>query len=113
MSYGIRKDFYQSKAWKQVRKNVWIKQNLLCAICNRPVYVDGLSEYLPKEKRRRGIVHHKIELDETNVYDNNISLNEDNLIGVCKECHEQICHVNLPCRKDMIFDEDGYIIKRG
>ena len=24
MSYGIRKDFYQSKAWKQVRKNIWI-----------------------------------------------------------------------------------------
>ena len=67
MSYGIRKDFYQSKAWKQVRKNVWIKQNLLCSICNRPVYVDGLSEYLPKEKRRPGIVHHKIWLDNNNI----------------------------------------------
>ena len=64
MSY-VTKDFYHTKAWKQVRKNVWIKQNLLCAICNKPVYVDGLSEYLPKEKRRTGIVHHKIELDNT------------------------------------------------
>lgn len=113
MSYGIRKDFYQSKAWKQVRKNIWIKQNLLCAICNKPVYVDGLSEYLPKEKRRTGIVHHKIWLDNNNIEDDNITLNEDNLIGICKECHELVHHENKSCRKDMIFDEDGYIIKRG
>ena len=112
MSYGIRKDFYQSKAWKQVRKNVWIKQNLLCAICNKPVYVDGLSDYLPKEKRRTGIVHHKIWLDNNNIQDDNITLNEDNLIGICKECHELVHHENKSCRKDMIFDEDGYIIKR-
>lgn len=110
MSYGIRKDFYQSKAWKQVRKNVWIKQNLLCGICNRPVYVDGLSEYLPKEKRRTGIVHHKIWLDNNNIEDDNITLNEDNLIGVCYECHEAIHHENKSCRKGLTFDEDGNII---
>ena len=51
MSYGIRKDFYNSKAWKTVRKNVWIKQNLLCNRCHKPVYVDGLSDYIPKDKR--------------------------------------------------------------
>ena len=113
MSYGIRKDFYQSKAWKQVRKNVWIKQHLLCAICNMPVYVDGLSDYLPKEKRRTGIVHHKVWLDNNNIEDDNITLNEDNLIGICKECHEKEHHANMSCRKDMMFDEDGYIIKRG
>ena len=110
MSYGIRKDFYQSKAWKQVRKNVWIKQNLLCAECGRPVYVDGLSEYLPKEKRRTGIVHHKVWLDNNNIQDDNITLNEDNLIGVCYECHEAIHHANMSCRKGLTFDEEGNII---
>lgn len=110
MSYGIRKDFYQSKAWKQVRKNIWIKQNLLCAECGKPVYVDGLSEYLPKEKRRTGIVHHKIWLDNNNIEDDNITLNEDNLIGICKECHEKIHHANMSCRKGLTFDEEGNII---
>ena len=69
MSYGIRKDFYNSKAWKIVRKNIWIKQNLLCNRCKKPVYVDGLSEWIPKENRRTGIVHHKIYLDNSNIYE--------------------------------------------
>ena len=67
---------------------------------------------MPKEKRRAGIVHHKIWLDNNNIEDDNITLNEDNLIGVCKECHENIHHENKSCRKDMMFDENGYIIKR-
>ena len=40
MSYGIRRDFYNSKAWKIARKNIWIKQNLLCNRCDKHVYVD-------------------------------------------------------------------------
>ncbi len=110
MSYGIRKDFYNSKVWKQVRKTIWLKQNLLCNRCGKPVYIDGLSEYLPKEKRRTGIVHHKIWLDNTNIQDDNITINEDNLIGVCKECHENIHHANMSCRKGLTFDEEGNII---
>lgn len=112
MSYGIRKDFYHSKAWNQVRKNVWIKQNLLCAECGKPVYVDGLSDYLPKDKRRTGIVHHKIWLDNNNIQDDSITLDENNLIGVCKDCHEAIHHANMSCRKDLMFDENGNIIPK-
>ena len=54
MSSGARRYFYNSKLWNNVRKNVWIKQNLLCSVCGKPVYVDGISDYLPKEKRRTG-----------------------------------------------------------
>lgn len=110
MSYGIRKDFYNSKAWKQVRKTIWLKQNLLCGICGLPVYVDGLSEWIPKDKRRIGIVHHKEHLNNTNVYDDNITLNEDNLIGVCKSCHENIHHQDIAKRNTIQFDEDGNVI---
>ena len=60
MSYGIRREFYNSKAWQDVRKTVWLRQNLLCNRCHKPVYVDGISEYIPKGQRRTGIVHHKI-----------------------------------------------------
>ena len=112
MSKGIRSSFYKSKLWNDVRRNIWIKQNLLCAKCNRPVYVDGLSDYLPKEKRRTGIVHHKVFLDEMNIYDDNITINEDNLIGVCKECHEDIHHQDIAKRKDVMFDNEGNLIKK-
>ena len=112
MSYGIRKDFYNSKAWKSTRKSIWLKQSLLCNRCKRPVYVDGISDYLPKEKRLTGIVHHKIYLDNSNVYDDNISLNEDNLEGICKDCHEKEHHQDQVVRKNYKFDENGNLIKK-
>ena len=111
MSYGVRRNFYHSKLWNSVRKNIWIKQSLLCAECGKPVYVDGLSEYIPKDKRRIGIVHHKIELDNNNINDDNITINEDNLIGLCIDCHNRI-HAPTPTRKDVMFDIDGNLIRR-
>ena len=110
MSYGVRKDFYNSKAWKTVRKNIWLKQNCLCARCYKPVYVDGISEWIPKEKRRTGIVHHIEYLNDTNIEDDNITLNEDNLIGICKECHEKEHHQDIATRKGYEFDSYGNLI---
>ena len=112
MSYGIRKDFYNSKAWKLVRKNVWLKQNLLCSRCHKPVYVDGISEWIPKEQRRTGIVHHKIYLDNFNVSDDAIALDEKNLEGICKECHELEHHKDQVTRNEFMFNEDGDLIQR-
>lgn len=113
MSYGVRKDFYSSKAWKEVRLNIWLKQSCLCAICGKPVYVDGITEYIPKDYRRTGIVHHKKFLNDSNVYDDDTTLNEDNLIGVCKECHELLHHEDIVTRKGYMFDGDGNLISRG
>lgn len=110
MSYGVRKDFYNSKVWKQVRKNVWLKQNLLCGICKKPVYVDGISEWMPKENRRTGIVHHKILLDNENITNDEITLDESNLIGVCKECHEKEHHQDISTRTGYKFDDNGNLI---
>ena len=112
MSYGIRQEFYNSRAWKDVRKAIWLKQNLLCNRCGKPVYINGISDYLPREKRRIGIVHHKIYLDNINVYDPNITINIDNLEGICKECHELEHHKDISTRKDYIFDDDGNLIKK-
>lgn len=112
MSYGIRKNFYKSKVWQQVRKNIWLKQNLLCNRCGLPVYVDGLSDWLPKGKRRTGIVHHKIYLDEINVYDDSIAIDESNLEGICKDCHEKEHHQDQSTRQGYSFDEYGNLIKQ-
>ena len=86
---STRTAFYKSKAWNQVKNTIWLKQNLLCANCNRPVYVDGLSNWIPKENRIKGIVHHKIHITPENVNDPNITLNFDNLKYVCRKCHAE------------------------
>ena len=112
MSYGVRKQFYNSKAWKTVKNNVWIKQNLLCNRCHKPVYVDGLSPYLPKVKRRTGIVHHKIYLDNSNVFNDYIALDENNLEGICKDCHELEHHKDQVTRQGYEFDEFGNLVKK-
>ena len=111
MSTGARKDFYNSKAWKSVRKSVWLKQNLLCNRCYKPVYVDGISKWIPKEQRRTGIVHHKEYLNNNNITDDSITLSEDNLEGLCKDCHEKEHHQDISTRKEYKFDEDGNLIK--
>lgn len=113
MSYGIRKEFYNSKLWKEVKNNIWIKQHLLCNRCGKPVYVDGISEWIPKDKRRTGIVHHKIYLNNTNIFDDNITINEDNLEGLCKECHELEHHQDISTRKGYLFDENGNLVHKG
>ena len=112
MSYGSRKQFYNSKLWKTVKNNVWLKQHLLCNRCHKPVYVDGLSDYIAKGNRRTGIVHHKVYLDELNVSDDNISINLDNLEGLCKDCHEKEHHQDEVTRKGYYFDDNGNLVKK-
>ena len=110
MSYGVRKNFYNSKVWKRVRRNVWLKQNCLCYECKKPVYVDGITDWIPKENRRTGIVHHKEHLSDMNITDDEITINEDNLIGVCKDCHERLHHQDISTRIGYVFDEYGNLI---
>lgn len=107
---SVDSKFYKSKAWNTVRKTIWIKQHCLCGLCGKPVYVDGISEYIPKENRVKGIVHHIEHLNNNNVYDDNITLNEDNLIGVCIDCHNQIHASHNTIRSDYKFDENGNVV---
>ena len=108
-----REKFYQTKAWKSVRRNVWIKQSCLCARCGKPVYVDRLSDKnIPKEKRVKGIVHHKIYLTDINFTDINISSNEDLLEGLCIDCHTKEHFKSEVVRSDVTFDCEGNLVKR-
>ena len=111
MSYGVRRKFYTSTTWEKTRKIVWLKQKLLCNRCGRPVFVSGLNDYIPKDQRVTGIVHHKIYLDNNNVYDKSISLNLDNLEGLCKYCHEKEHYQPSSIRKEYKFDELGNLVK--
>ena len=104
-----RKDIYHSKAWGKIRKTIWIQQGCLCNRCGRPVYVDGLTDWIPKDKRLIGIVHHKEYLTNTNYTDDSIAYGTDNLEGLCIDCHNKE-HNDTSVRKDLMFDENGMII---
>lgn len=106
-----RKQFYNSAVWEKERRYIWLKQKCLCAKCHRPVYVDGISEWIPKEHRVKGIVHHKEHLNDINYTDENISLNENNLIGLCIFCHNEE-HGRGATKSGYMFDELGNLIPR-
>lgn len=108
----MRDKFYKSKAWNNVRLYIWYKQNCLCARCHRAVYVDGITEWLPKEKRLKGIVHHKEYLNDNNYTDDDVALNEDKLEGICIDCHNQEHFANDVIRSDVMFDESGNLVPK-
>lgn len=107
-----RYSVYKSKAWKDIRINYARSKNCLCERCNKPIYMTGVSNYTSKDKRVKGIVHHKIHLDETNFLDDSIAYDYNNLELLCIYCHNKE-HMTLgSTRSDYIFDEEGNIIPR-
>lgn len=89
-----------------------MKQQCLCNRCNKPVYVSGLSDYIPIDKRVKGIVHHKIYLDNNNYTNEYIAFNEDNLEGLCIDCHNNEHFSSTVIRNDLMFDEYGNIVPK-
>ena len=70
--------FYHSRAWKNARDFVWTRAHGLCERCAEQ------GELKPAD-----VVHHKIPLNPVNINDPYISLNADNLIALCNECHTE------------------------
>jgi len=104
-----RLEFYQSKAWKDVRKAYALSKHCQCERCGRYVYVDGLTDYLPKDKRIKSIVHHKEYLNDTNYTEDSIALDENNLELLCIDCHNQE-HFLKATRKNLMFDVNGNLV---
>ena len=77
-------DFYRSDEWERCRAS-FIGERLLrdgelkCERCGRIIV-----------RQYEAILHHKTELDETNVLDASVALNPDNLMLVCHWCHDAI-----------------------
>lgn len=77
-------DFYRSKKWEKFRQVV-VNERLtdkgesICELCGKPIV-----------NRYDLILHHKTELNETNVKDVNISLNPDNIMLLHFKCHNKI-----------------------
>ena len=71
MARDFAKAFYHSKEWERVRTFVLMRDRYVCRICGRPAQE----------------VHHKIHLSPANIWDTTITLNPENLISLCKDCH--------------------------
>ena len=71
--------FYKSKQWQNTR-NAYVR------------YIGGLCEECYKKGKIVPVeeVHHIIPLTAENINDPNITVNWDNLIGLCRECHRQM-----------------------
>lgn len=97
MARDFAKKFYESKSWQQCRDYIISKYHGICQKCHEH----------PAE-----IVHHIIWLNPNNINDPSITLDEDNLMPVCRECHAIIHEGVSPTTDETMFNERGELIKR-
>jgi len=71
--------FYNSKAWKDTRRNYKQSVGGLCERC----LAKGIVT--PAE-----VVHHKVPLTADNISDLSISLGWNNLQALCRQCHAEV-----------------------
>ena len=84
-------NFYKSPAWLAARELKIMSVNGLCERCG----AIGIE------------VHHKERLSIDNVSDTSVSLNQDNLELLCRECHNQE-HERFSNK--VRFDKEGNLI---
>jgi len=70
MARDFAKSFYNSKEWEQTRDYIMRRDKYLCR-CGKPA-----TE-----------VHHIIHLSPQNIGDVSITMNPDNLVSLCRDCH--------------------------
>lgn len=87
------KSFYNSRLWQDTRRLALQRDRYTCQDCG----------YRAEE------VHHIIELTAENINDVNISLNIENLMCLCRECHARHTHKISAVADEYIFDSDGYV----
>ena len=96
MAQGKHKRFYKSKAWLDTRRYALDRCHHICELqgCKEPAY----------------IVHHITWIDNTNVDDVDITLNVNNLMCLCLDCHNKV-HLNSKNQIKQEFDSKGNLIK--
>ena len=101
MAREFSKKFYNSKQWIKCRELYKQSVNGLCERClSKGKYVLGDE------------VHHKIYLSPENINDPHVTLNWDNLELLCAACHSKEHNEKYsPLREDVMFDENGDLIR--
>lgn len=70
--------FYTTRAWRRCRDTFLASRGGLCEVCLKKGLIEPATD-----------VHHKIHLTADNVGNPEISLNPDNLMALCEECHQE------------------------
>lgn len=97
MAREFAKPFYNSERWKYVRRQILRRDGYECAHC----------------KGRANEVHHIIELTPDNINDDNVSVNPENLLSLCRDCHSKITKARAgDVGEEFKFDESGQVIRR-
>ena len=93
MAKEYAKKFYSGIRWRKTREAYAKSVGYLCENClANGIITPGL------------IVHHKTFITPDNINDPNITLNADNLVMLCKDCHEAV-HNN----QRFVIKENGAI----
>lgn len=96
MAREFAKKFYNSSQWKKTRESYMHSIHWLCERCKcNTAY----------------IVHHKTYLSPSNINKPEITLNFDNLEGLCLDCHNDEHMPSKTTVKGVRFDEDGNLIE--
>ena len=100
MAREFSKAFYKSTEWKKARDYIFKRDNGLCQDCLKK------SKLVPGKE-----VHHIEFLTPLNITDPDVTLNESNLILLCKECHHNRHNNKRSVREGLRFNEYGELIE--
>lgn len=95
MSRAFSRKFYNSGAWVKTSQAYKRDKFGICEKCG------GVGEE----------VHHIIPLTPSNINNPSISLNWDNLMLLCRSCHELIEEKAKPTINGIKFTEDGQVVE--
>ena len=99
MAREFSRKFYSSKQWQDCRNEYMKCAGYLCEDClKRGIYKPGTE------------VHHVEELTPRNIHRPEVTLNFDNLVCLCRECHKAR-HKGQKDRRYVIGDNGEVIIK--
>ena len=103
MAKEYAKSFYNSKAWQKCRA---------AYIAERITIDGGMCEKCHEQPGY--IVHHKIILTHENINNPDITLNFENLMFECKDCHDREEAHAFVSRSDLLveFNENGDVIRK-
>ena len=88
--------FYKSQAWKKMRDYCFKRDVGLCQDCLKDGKIVSAEE-----------VHHIIPITTQNIDDESITLNETNLVSLCRECHKSR-HTGR--KRRFQIDENGHVV---
>lgn len=92
--------FYKSAAWVKCRNAYMKSVHYLCEDCM------SKGIYKPAEE-----VHHIVFITPQNIHDPTVTLNEDNMVALCRECHRR--RHNLKEGKRYSVNSEGFVIPIG